>query len=391
MQLSNFDYTLPNELIAQTPIEPRDNSRLLILDPKSEKISEWKFSQIADYLNENDVLVLNETKVINARLFGKMAIFPKWVKKVKEIEILLHKQISLDTWEILWPWNNLKIGRKVRFEKKVENEIIAKHCHPELVSEWHSLREWTTLLEWEIIQISRMWRLMKFNKSWVELLKVIEEIWEIPLPPYIHENLQDKSRYQTIFAKVPWSAAAPTASLHFTDELLEKLARKWVKLEKVLLHVWVGTFKPVEVENIEEHYMHSEYIEISKEVAERLNQYKLEGKRIIAVWTTAARLLESFAILEENNDLWYFNDMEWHNYFLSHWAKETDIFIYPWYEWKFIDSMITNFHLPKSTLLMLVSSFAGVEFTKKAYKYAIKNKFRFFSFGDVMWIKKRKP
>ena len=220
-----------------------------------------------------------------------------------------------------------------------------------------------------------MWRYIKFNKSGFELLNIIDQIWEMPLPPYISEKLQDKERYQTVFSKIEWSAAAPTAWLHFTKELISKLETKWVKIEKVLLHVGVWTFKPVEIEEIEKHYMHTEYIEIKKEVAENLNKYKSQGKRIIAIWTTCVRVLESFS------------DEKW---VLGYWSKETNIFIYPWYKWKFVDSIITNFHLPKSTLLMLVSSFAWIDNIKMAYKYAIDNKFRFFSFWDAMWIKNKK-
>lgn len=376
MKLSLFDYYLPEELIAQTPIDKRDDSRLLLLNPENQSINESKFYEILDFLWKNDVLILNETRVINARLKGKIEIYPNNSKKkqIKEIEILLHKQISLDTRECLGPWNNLNIWRIIYFYDK----------------------NWELVLEWKVEKISKMWRFIRFkpitfSSSWLgggwegvkeriekttfssQLYKIIEQIWEIPLPPYITTDLEDKERYQTVYAKTKWSAAAPTAWLHFTKELIEKLEKKWVQIEKVLLHVWVWTFKPVEVENIEKHYMHSEYIEICETTAKKLNKYKKQWKRIIAVWTTCVRVLESFS------------DKNW---IISSWIKETDIFIYPWYEWKFVDSLITNFHLPKSTLLMLVSSFAWREFILKAYDYAIKNNFRFFSFWDAMWIEK---
>jgi len=352
MQLSDFDYNLPEELIAQNPIEPRDSSRFLILDKNNWTIEEKRFFNIAEYLWKNDVLLLNETRVINARLKWVIDIFPNWQKEEKKVEIFLHKQVSIDTWECLgYPWKNLKIWRNIRFYDK-----------------W-----WNLVLNWFIEKVSEMWRFIKFDKSWIDFLETIDSFWELPLPPYITQKLKNNDRYQTVFAKNHWSAAAPTAWLHFTKELLKKLENSWVKIEKVLLHVWVGTFKPVEENDITKHYMHSEYIEIKKEVAERLNKYKKEWKNIIAVWTTCVRVLESFS-----NEEWI----------LSYWNKETSIFIYPWYKWKFINELITNFHLPKSTLLMLVSSLWWKENIKNAYKYAIKNKFRFFSFWDVMRIKK---
>ena len=230
-----------------------------------------------------------------------------------------------------------------------------------------------SILNWLIEKVSEMWRFIRFDKSWFKFLKIIDSFWELPLPPYITEKLKNSERYQTVYAKHHWSSASPTAWLHFTKELLEKLENRWVIIEKVLLHVWVGTFKPVETEDLTKHYMHSEYIEIKKEVAGRLNKYKKMWKNIIAVWTTCVRVLESFS------------DENW---ILDYWNKETSIFIYPWYKWKFINELITNFHLPKSTLLMLVSSLWWTLNIKKAYNYAIKNKFRFFSFWDVMYIKK---
>ena len=348
MKLSDFDYNLPKELIAQKPKEPRDHSRLLVLDKKTWKIADKHFYDILDYLWENDVLVLNKTKVINARLHFQLENWKIW-------EILLHKQIWDNLWDCLvYPWKKLKPWKEIFF-----------HLPP-------SKGELKGGLVAKIKENSQNWRIIEFNKSWLEFLKIIEKIWEIPLPPYIKEKLENPNRYQTIWAEKEGSAAAPTASLHFTQELLEKLENKWVKIEKVLLHVWLGTFMPVKTDNIEEHKMHSEYIELEKDVADRLNKYKKSGKKIIAVWTTAIRVLESMS-----NEKWI----------LKAWKKETDIFIYPGYKWNFVDSIITNFHLPKSTLLMLVSSFAWIEITKKAYKHAVDSKYRFFSFGDAMFIK----
>ena len=347
MNLSEFDYDLPEKLIAQEAIEPRDHSKLLKINPNSKKIEQKLFFEILEDLWENDVLVLNKTRVINARL--------KWFienDKTKICEIFLHKQISDKIWDcLIYPGRKLKPGKKVFFY--LENKIILKA---------------------EIKDFSDSGRIVEFNKWWIEFLEIIEKVWKIPLPPYIKDNHQESGRYQTVFNEISWSVAAPTAWLHFTEELLEKLEKKWVKIEKVLLHVWLWTFKNVETENILEHKMHSEYIELDEKTAENLNNYKKSWKRIIAVWTTSIRVLESFA-----NNAWT----------LESWKKDTNIFIYPWYNWKFVDAIITNFHLPKSTLLMLVSSFAWKEFIKDVYNYAIKNKFRFFSFGDAMFIEEK--
>lgn len=341
MKLSDFDYILPKELIAQTPTNPRDHSRLLLLNKKTWNIEEKKFFEIADILGENDVLVLNKTEVINARLKGKR-------EDGEEAEIFLHKQINENMWDCLvYPWKKLKIGAKVYFEN------------------------WEVSLKAEIKEISENGRIVEFSKNGDDFMETIKILWETPLPPYIKEKLEDASRYQTVYGEDSGSVAAPTAGLHFTEELLEKLEKKWVKIEKVLLHVGLGTFKWVETENIEEHTMHSEFCEIQEAVAKRLNEYKKQGKRIIAVGTTSVRTLESFA--QKNGEL-------------SSGNKETNIFIYPWYEWKFVNSIITNFHLPKSTLLMLVSSFAQEKNIKKAYDYATDHNFHFFSFWDAMWI-----
>ena len=354
MLLSDFNYHLPEELIAQTPIEPRDHSRLLKLNSSDGQIEENKFYSILDELSENDVLVLNKTRVINARLHWNNE---SW----RMVEIFLHKQISEDSWDCLvFPGKKLKPGRKVKFYYSIS---------PESEKEKNE----KVILEATVQEITEAWRIMKFSKSWIEFLQTIEKLGEIPMPPYIKEKLQNSERYQTVWSEIEWSVAAPTASLHFTDELLQKIKDKWVKIEKVLLHVWLGTFMAVKSDNILEHNMHSEYIELEKEVANRLNNYKSEWKRIIAVWTTSIRVLETMS------------DEKW---IIHAWNKDTDIFIYPGYNWKFVDAIITNFHLPKSTLLMLVSSFAWKENIVKAYKYAVKNKFRFFSFWDAMFIKK---
>ncbi|MDD5769611.1 MAG: tRNA preQ1(34) S-adenosylmethionine ribosyltransferase-isomerase QueA [Candidatus Gracilibacteria bacterium] len=351
MKLNEFYYDLPQNLIAQAPIEPRDNSKLLILEKKNGNISQTIFSKIENYLGKNDILIINKTKTINARLFGELDIFPKGKKQIKNVEIFLHSQISCDTWECLgYPGKNLKIGRNIRFFDENKNLILNGF----------------------IEKIGEMGRYIKFDKSGIEFFEIIEKIGELPLPPYIKGKLENKQRYQTIFAKENGSVASPTAGLHFTKELIERLKSSGVIIEEVLLHIGVGTFKPVESEDITNHQMHSEFIELKKEVAERLNNYKKSGKNIIAVGTTSIRVLESFC--NENG-------------ILSYGSKKTSIFIYPGYKWKFINSLITNFHLPYSTLLMLVSALAGIENIKNAYEYAIKNEFSFFSFGDAMWIK----
>ncbi len=370
MKLSEFDYALPKELIAQTPITPRDSSRLLVLDKATWEIEDKNFFDLTSYLWENDVLVLNKTKVIKARLKGKIIIpchpelvsgsimqwnIPKQSIKDSEInsewqqhipcEIFLHKQISDNSWDCLvYPWKKLKIWTKVIFHN----------------------------LEWIIKEISENWRIVEFDKWWIEFFDIIETIWETPIPPYIKEKLEDSSRYQTVFSQDIWSVAAPTAGLHFTPELLQKLEKKWVKIEYVILHIWLGTFKSIDTENILDYNIHSEYISLDKETSERLNNYKKSWKTIVSVGTTSTRTLESFAI------------KPWE---LTSWEKETTLYIYPWYNWLFVDKLITNFHLPKSSLLVLVSSLAWKENIKNAYRHAVDNKYRFFSFWDAMFIR----
>lgn len=349
MKLSDFDYKLPENLIAQTPLKKRDSSKLLVLNKNSGKIEDKNFNDISNFLWDNDVLVLNETRVINARL--------KWTRESwKDCEIFLHKQINQNTWDCLvYPWKKLKIWKKIIFSPIKENWL--KNKIP---------------LTGIIKSVSTYWKIVEFNMSWIELLTQVDKLGQIPLPPYIKENLVDNERYQTVFNKTSGSVAAPTAWLHFTPELLKKLESSGVKIEKVLLHVGLWTFVWVETENIKDHKMHSEFIEIKEDVSKRLNKYKMQWKRIISVWTTSNRVLESFS--DNTWKLWHGN-------------KETSIFIYPWYKWKFVDSLITNFHLPKSTLLMLVSSLGWKENIKKAYEHAISHKYRFFSFWDAMWIK----
>ena len=375
MKLSDFDYQLPEELIAQVPIEPRDHSRLLNLDKQTWNIQESKFYNILDKLWENDVLVLNKTKVINARLHGYSQLNEEALKfaankpRKNPVEIFLHKQIDANSWDCLvYPGKQLKIGRKIKFYIQDKSKMnIEKNSEEEN----ESINLGPVIMTAEVIENTETGRVLKFSKSWIEFMEIIEKLWEIPLPPYIKEKLENTARYQTVFHEIAWSVAAPTAWLHFTPELIEKLKNKWVKIEKVLLHVWLWTFNTIFVDDIKDHKMHSEYIEIEDDTAKRLNQYKSEWKRIISVWTTSIRVLESFT---DKTGL------------ISSWSMDTQIFIYPGYKWKFVDAMFTNFHLPQSTLLMLVSSFAWKDNIDNAYKYAVSNKFRFFSFWDAMFI-----
>lgn len=340
MKTDDFDYYLPEELIAQTPLAKRDSSKLLVLDKKTGNIEHRHFSDIIDYLDSNDVLVLNDTKVIPARLIG-----------TKEdtgavIEVLMLKDLGNNKWECLSkPAKRVKIDTIIKFSDKLSAKCTG-------VGE-------DGIREFELI----------YNGI---LYEILDELGEMPLPPYIHEKLKDKDRYQTVYAKNPGSAAAPTAGLHFTDELLGKLNDKGVKVLYVTLHVGLGTFRPVSVEDVTKHKMHSEYYQMSREVAEELNKAKREGKRIISVGTTSTRTLETIMGLYGE---------------FKECSGNTEIFIYPGYEFKAIDALITNFHLPKSTLVMLVSALAGKENIMNAYKVAVDNKYRFFSFGDSMFIK----
>ena len=340
MKVSDFNYNLPKELIAQVPIKNRDQSRLMVLDRKNKTIENKIFKDIIDYLEPGDCLVRNNTKVIPARLYG-----------VKEetganVEFLLLKRIEGDIWEVMVkPGKKLMPGAKVSFGNGLlKAEILEKFNDGN--------------------------RRVKFEYDGI-FNEILNEIGLMPLPPYIHEKLKDKDRYQTVYAKYEGSAAAPTAGLHFTDELFEKLKEKGVEIANVTLHVGIGTFRPVKVENIEEHDMHSEHFYIKAEDAEKINKAKREGHRVIAVGTTSCRVLES--ISDENG---YVKEVE----------GDTSIFIYPGYKFKCLDALITNFHLPKSTLIMLVSALAGKDFIMQAYEEAVKEKYKFFSFGDAMFI-----
>ena len=341
MKVSDFDYYLPEELIAQTPLEKRDESRLLVLDKETGEIEHKHFYDIIDYLNKGDTLVLNDTKVLPARLIG-----------VKEetnavIEVLLLKNLEGDKWECLVkPARRIKEGTIVSFG---EGKLKAKCCG--VFDEG--------IRHFELI----------YNGI---LLEILEELGTMPLPPYIHEKLEDQSRYQTVYAKEVGSAAAPTAGLHFTEELLNKIKNKGINIVYVTLHVGLGTFRPVSVEDVEEHEMHSEFYTMNEDVADILNNTRKNGGKIISVGTTSTRTLETIMGL--------YNEFK----ACSGW---TNIFIYPGYEFKGIDSLITNFHLPKSTLVMLVSTLAGRENILNAYKTAVEEKYRFFSFGDAMFIK----
>lgn len=335
---STYFYDLPEELIAQTPIEPRDMSRLLVYNRKTDKIEDKIFRDITDYLHKGDVLVVNNTRVLPARLFGYKDTGAK-------IEVLLQKRIDLKNWEVIArPFKRLQEGTKITFSQNLSAIVVEK-------GDYGSCK-------------------IKFDFDGVFEHR-LSEVGQVPLPPYIHEKLKNKERYQTVYAKVEGSSAAPTAGLHFTKELLAKIKDMGVEIIEVLLHVGLGTFRPVKEENILEHQMHSEYIEMSKENADLLNRAKSEGRRIIAVGTTSVRVLES-CVDEEGK--------------IIPQKKETQIFIYPSYKFKVVDALITNFHLPESTLIMLVSAFAGYENTMQIYHHAVENRYRFFSFGDAMFI-----
>lgn len=340
MTTKDFYYELPQELIAQTPLKDRTASRLLVLDRKSGEIERRRFRDITEYLRPGDCLVMNNTRVIPARLYG-----------VKEdtggkIEFLLLNRIDLDTWEII-----LKPGKRGR---KGARFVFGDGA-----------------LRAEIVDVkpdgNRIVR-FEYEGVWEQLL---DKLGEMPLPPYIKEKLTDKERYQTVYSKIEGSAAAPTAGLHFTEELLEKIKDMGVNTAYLTLHVGLGTFRPVSVENVEEHVMHSERYEINEETAELINKTRENGGRIVAVGTTSVRTLETAADDDGR---------------LKAESGNTDIFIYPGYKFKAVDALITNFHLPESTLLMLVSAFAGKDKVFKAYEEAVKEKYRFFSFGDAMFI-----
>ena len=341
MKLEEFDYNLPEELIAQVPIQKRDESKLMIVDREKRTIKDKVFKDIIDYLEPGDCLVRNNTKVIPARLYGKK-------ETGANVEFVLLKQLEGDIWEsIVRPGNKLRPGSKVIFgDGLLKAEIL------------EVLEDGTRKVKFEYDGI--------FNE-------ILDKIGLMPLPPYIHESLKENNRYQTVYAKYEGSAAAPTAGLHFTPELLKKIEEKGIKIANVTLHVGIGTFRPVKEENIEEHKMHTEHFYIKQEDVDKINETKKNGKKVIAVGTTSCRVLETVA--DESTGL------------VKQIESDTGIYIYPGYKFKCVDGLITNFHLPKSTLLMLVSALADREFILEAYNKAVEEKYRFFSFGDAMFIK----
>ena len=340
MKTNDFYFDLPEDLIAQVPLKNRDESRLMTLDKNTGEVKHKTFRDILECLNDNDILVLNNTRVIPARLFGFKA------ETNAEIEILLLSRKDINTWEALTkPAKRLKLGTRIIFGDGLLIGVVKE-------------------LQEEGI------RTIEFEYEGI-FEDVLDRLGNMPLPPYIHEKLEDKERYQTVYSKVTGSSAAPTAGLHFTPEILLELKNKGVQIEYVTLHVGLGTFRPVKAESIFDHTMHKEYFEIAEDVKNRLNEAKKYGKRIVCVGTTSVRTLESSANIINNLD----RDSGW-----------TDIFIYPSYEFKFVDAMITNFHLPESTLIMMISAFAGKNYIMDAYEEAIKEKYRFFSFGDAMYI-----
>ncbi|KXT70248.1 tRNA preQ1(34) S-adenosylmethionine ribosyltransferase-isomerase QueA [Streptococcus cristatus] len=342
MNTADFDFHLPEELIAQTPLEKRDSSRLLIVDRETGQFIDQHFDNIIDQLEPGDALVMNNTRVLPARLYGTKP------ETGGHVELLLLKNTQGDFWEVLAkPAKRLRVGTRVSFG---DGRLTA------------------TVTE----ELEHGGRIVRFDYQGI-FLEVLESLGEMPLPPYIHEKLEDRERYQTVYAKENGSAAAPTAGLHFTEELLDKIAAKGVKLVYLTLHVGLGTFRPVSVDNLEEHEMHSEFYSLSEEAAETLRQVKASGHRIVAVGTTSIRTLETIGSKFEGQIQ---ADSGW-----------TNIFIKPGYQWKIVDAFSTNFHLPKSTLVMLVSAFAGRQLTLEAYEHAIAERYRFFSFGDAMFIK----
>ncbi len=339
MKRSDFFYELPEELIAQTPLEPRDSSRLMLCDRKTETCSETVFRNITDYLMPGDLLVVNDTRVLPARIFGTRT------DTGAVVEFVLLKQLSAMQWEcIAGPGKKAKTGCSFTFSPHLSATVT------------HVLEDGNRILDFS---------------SDMDFFAALDMVGQMPLPHYIKEELRDKERYQTVYSKELGSAAAPTAGLHFTKELMEKIRSKGVNIAYVTLHVGLGTFRPVKVDDIKDHHMHSEHYSIPKETADLINETKKSGGRVICVGTTSCRTLESaatkFGEIKECSD-------------------DTSIFIYPGYEFKCMDALITNFHLPESTLIMLVSAFAGYDFTMKFYNKAVEDKFRFFSFGDSMFI-----
>lgn len=343
MNTKDFDFDLPEELIAQTPLAKRDASRLLVLDASKKSLTDKHFDQIIDHLNPGDALVMNNTRVLPARLYGQKP------ETGGHVELLLLKNIEGDDWEVLAkPAKRLRVGTQISFG---DGRLTAM------------------ILE----ELEHGGRIVRFSYDGI-FLEVLESLGEMPLPPYIHERLEDRDRYQTVYAKENGSAAAPTAGLHFTQELLERIAAKGVKLVELTLHVGLGTFRPVSVDDLDDHQMHSEFYSLSQEAATTLTEVKASGGRIVAVGTTSIRTLETIG---SKFDGQIQADSGW-----------TNIFIKPGYSFKIVDAFSTNFHLPKSTLVMLVAAFAGREFVLEAYAHAVREGYRFFSFGDAMFIEK---
>ena len=343
MKTSDFYYDLPQELIAQTPLERRDTSRLMVLDPQTQEIEHRHFFDLIDYLEPGDCLVMNDSRVLPARLLGKR------IPTGGAVEVLLLTDKGDKTWECLVkPGRKLHEGARISFGDGILTAEVT-----------------------EALESGN--RLVRFEYEGI-FLELLEQLGKMPLPPYIKEELEDGERYQTVYSRVTGSAAAPTAGLHFTKELLERIAAKGVNLAYITLHVGLGTFRPVKVDDVTQHHMHSEFCMISAETAELLNKTRKAGKRIVCVGTTSCRTLESLA--DENG---VFTER-------SAW---TDIFIYPGYKFRAMDALVTNFHLPESTLIMLVSAFAGYDFIMRAYREAVEERYRFFSFGDAMFIQRR--
>ena len=340
MKTSDFSYSLPQELIAQTPVEPRDSSRLLLLDKENGEINHKHFYDIIDYLNEGDLIVANDSRVLPARIFGIKD------QTGARVEFLLLNQVENNRWETL-----CKPGKKAR--------------------EGAEFTFGDGIMKAKVIEVKEDGNRVVEFESEENFYSALDKIGQMPLPPYITEELQDRERYQTVYSNEIGSAAAPTAGLHFTNDLMDKIKAKGVNIAYVTLHVGLGTFRPVKVDDVKNHKMHSEHYEISKETCELINKTKANGNRVIAVGTTSCRTLESVAS--------FYGEIKPCEGF-------TDIFIYPGYEFKVLDGLITNFHLPESTLIMLVSAFAGYDNVMKAYETAVNEKYRFFSFGDAMFI-----
>ncbi|NLN98281.1 MAG: tRNA preQ1(34) S-adenosylmethionine ribosyltransferase-isomerase QueA [Eubacteriaceae bacterium] len=340
LKTDDFNYNLPEELIAQRPIEKRDTSRLMVLNRKEKTIQDRLFSDLPDLLKPGDLLVLNNTKVLPARIYGKKR------DTGGKIEILLHKKLTENTWEVMVkPGRRAKVGTRIQFSEKLEGKVLA--LRPD------GLRE------------------MRFDYSGI-FEEILEEIGTMPLPPYIQETLVEQQRYQTVYAKYNGSVAAPTAGLHFTEDIFKKLQEKNIDRAEITLHVGIGTFRPVKEEYISKHQMHSESYRIDAQTAKKIEEQRQRGGRIVAVGTTSVRTLESIA--SKNNGRIVAD------------SGETDIFITPGYRWQVVDALVTNFHLPKSTLLMLVAAFYDREEVLKAYRHAVEKRYRFFSFGDGMFI-----